>query len=342
MKLTITDIKNFCEKYDLNKDATLLSTEYINNRTPLLFKCNRCGIVFKRTFSNLQTRKIFYCSNCSKKIVSNNRKKYTINDVRQYLIENKINPNLLLSTEMDKKKDLLTFKCEICGNIYQRSFDNLCTEVKYKNMCSDCGKRTFYSLLYTEDDVKKNIEKDGYILLETYKNAHTRVSCQCKRGHIFGLKYSDYLYSHVGCPFCAIINQSGENASNWKDGRSITNQYLRDGLKNWKQKILKQYNYQCDITGNSNNLEIHHLNQSYATILDQAIKELNINKNNLTEYTPEELFLLKEKIKNLHINVTGVPVTKELHSLFHKQYGYYNTTEDQYYQFKNQILNNMK
>lgn len=61
---TLEDVKKFLEEYDINHDCELLSTEYINNRTPLLLKCNCCGEVFKRDFGHIQ-RKRFLCNECA-------------------------------------------------------------------------------------------------------------------------------------------------------------------------------------------------------------------------------------------------------------------------------------
>lgn len=45
--LTFQEIQNFIKENDVNNDCTLLSTEYKNGTTPLLFRCNRCGETFE-------------------------------------------------------------------------------------------------------------------------------------------------------------------------------------------------------------------------------------------------------------------------------------------------------
>ena len=48
------DVVKFLEENDVNKDCTLISTSYVNNTTPLSFKCNLCGKNFERDFAHLK------------------------------------------------------------------------------------------------------------------------------------------------------------------------------------------------------------------------------------------------------------------------------------------------
>lgn len=49
-KVTIEDIRKYVKE---NSECDLLSEEYLNNNTNILFKC-RCGREFKRTYSNFK------------------------------------------------------------------------------------------------------------------------------------------------------------------------------------------------------------------------------------------------------------------------------------------------
>lgn len=61
---TIDYVKNYL--IQIKSESKLLSTEYINNSTKLLFQC-KCGKVFERNFSNIQQRKSCMCVSCGKK-----------------------------------------------------------------------------------------------------------------------------------------------------------------------------------------------------------------------------------------------------------------------------------
>lgn len=61
---TIDYVKNYL--IQIKSESKLLSTEYINTSTKLLFQC-KCGKVFERNFSNIQQRKSCMCVSCGKK-----------------------------------------------------------------------------------------------------------------------------------------------------------------------------------------------------------------------------------------------------------------------------------
>ena len=61
---TIDDVKKYL--IQIKSESKLLSTEYKNNSTKLLFQC-KCGKVFERNFSNIQQRKSCMCVSCGKK-----------------------------------------------------------------------------------------------------------------------------------------------------------------------------------------------------------------------------------------------------------------------------------
>lgn len=337
MANSIEKVREFLEREDVEKGLTLLSTEYTNVKTPLLFKCNYDGTIFERNFNNLSSRKRFYCPKCGKKIASQKRCTGSIDIVKQYLSDNGYNPDILLSTEYISKKSPLKFRCEQCSEIFERNFDNLGT-TKYKNLCKRCASRQ--NMLYTEEEVRGNLLKDGIVLVGTYTSAHDRVKCICPKGHEFDLNYSNYLYKKHSCPTCAIINISGENSPAWKGGITQLHKELRTlGTKKWRERILKEGNYTCDITGSTQNLEVHHLNTTFHDIMDKIYEENNITKKFcLKDYSPEEMNNLIALVNKAHEQIDGVVLRKDIHTAFHKQYGYYNNTKEQYLEFKNSFV----
>lgn len=66
-------VKNFIE-VESNSGCKLLSKEYINNSTKMLFKCS-CGNIFQTSFSKFKDRNKRQCNQCSNKNRANKLKK---------------------------------------------------------------------------------------------------------------------------------------------------------------------------------------------------------------------------------------------------------------------------
>ena len=119
--------------------------------------------------------------------------------------------------------------------------------------------------------------------------------------------------------------------------------YIRGNIYYWKLESMKQCNYCCVLTG-SKEFEIHHL-YPVNKMIDNIFKSSHLTVKDFSDYTQEEL----DEIMNLfYIEQSKYPlgecVRKDLHVLFHSLYGQYNTTIEQWeqfkYDYKNGIYNN--
>lgn len=97
--------------------------------------------------------------------------------------------------------------------------------------------------------------------------------------------------------------------------------YIRGNIGEWKSQSMKNCNYKCILTG-SKNFDIHHI-YSFSLIFNEVIEENNFNiKDNFCDYTPQELsFILEKFIKKQNQYPLGICLDRELHKLFHKEYG---------------------
>lgn len=334
-KLTIQDINKFIEDKGQNQ-CTLLSTEYINTKTPLLLKCNLCGETFERDFDHLQ-RGRFTCVRCAKKKAGQGQR-LTIEYVKNFIQQNDINHDCtLLSTDYQTTDTPLLLRCNICGKTFERDFHHI---QRGRFRCEKCGELAGAKLnKYTVEDVAKDISKDKYNIIGPYINAGTGVLCYCEKHQIeFYLYYSEYRFSNRGCPMCGLEKISGPNHFNWHNGISLISDAFRSATNVWKQDILKQHPY-CDITNVTDNLEVHHLNINYSDILQEALQNTNFqilpDKKNLSDYPITDIQKVKKEIQRLHYEkVQGVVLTKNVHKKFHQTYGYYNNSIEQYLHFK--------
>lgn len=331
-KLTLADVQQYLVENDKNHECTLLSTEYKTSKDPLLFRCNICGKEFERDFGHLK-RGRFCCRSCS---MSRAQIKHTIDEVKQYLIDNNASDIILLSTEYKNSSTPLEFQCK-CGKKFTKSYDHLISD-KYI-MCSSCAhKINGFQKKYTKEDAFDICQSLGYIMLGDYVDTHTPVLCRCAAGHEFKFYLTGYLNDRRQCPKCAIIARSGENAYNWKGGITSLSSTLRNATSAWRSKILEETPY-CDISGETQDLEVHHLDINFSDVVTQALSDLNLPLHaSCGEYSTEEIESLRQYVKEAHKNIDGVVLTKELHRKFHNMFGYGNNTSAQYKEFKTLML----
>lgn len=143
-KITIQEIQDFIKEYDTLNECTLISNEYINRNTLLDLHCS-CGESYKKDWAHLQ-RKSFCCPKCALK-KRNKKLAFSVEDIKQYLIENKCNCTLL-STEYVNIKTPLEFRCE-CGKTFIRTFDNI---KKGSYRCEECYRKSFIKYAYDSEE----------------------------------------------------------------------------------------------------------------------------------------------------------------------------------------------
>lgn len=170
------------------------------------------------------------------------------------------------------------------------------------------------------------IEQRGHCYLRgQYKHRQSIliVSCALHR-HTYVTTFYNYERSVIGCLCCShdrVRSKSKNRALSQKTRSKMSKSALtrpnRKGkpfrwrntsaYAKWRKVVLQNYNNQCAITGlvntKNNFLEVHHF------------------------YNAKNYPHLVYNIKN------GIVLTKEMHILFHKQYGYSFTTLDQFCDF---------
>jgi len=173
-KLTYEQVKSYIESFNYQ----LLSTEYINNKTKLKFKCPE-NHKFEMTYNNFK-----YGQRCP---ICIGNKKLTYEQVKSYIESFNYQ---LLSNEYIDNKTKLKLQCPE-GHIYKVRYRNF----KHGNRCFQCYKKPY-------NEIKKIIELYNYKLIsKTYKNAHTKLKLQCPEGHIFEMSYAHFYYGRR-CPIC--------------------------------------------------------------------------------------------------------------------------------------------
>lgn len=320
-KYTIEEVKSLFEK----RGYLLLEEEYVNAHTKMKYICpNHSEHIQEITFSRFKNlgNGCWYCSyekrGANLKIPFAEVKKAF--DDRGYTLVSKVYKG---------KHEKLEY---ICPNhpdkIQEISFHSFTNQNAGCSYCAGNMKLEF-------EIVKKVFEQKGYELLESeYKNAQTPMKYKCPvHKTVNAIRYSD-LRSGQGCPQCGIKKRSGESHPLWNGGISSLEDVLRHSISGWKKRILTQYNFKCFITGETENLVVHHV-RNFNEVVIESIKELNLEiHDSVNKYTDTEIKALIEKVVNKHDSVNGVPLSKEIHIAFHKRYGYKNNNAEQLNEFK--------
>jgi hypothetical protein len=99
------------------------------------------------------------------------------------------------------------------------------------------------------------------------------------------------------------------------------NKFLRGNTNSWKTRSMKECNYQCILTG-SKDFAIHHL-YSFSSIVNEVLEENNFElKDSFSDYTEDELiFILNKFVEKQDQYPNGVCIRKDIHDLFHREYG---------------------
>jgi hypothetical protein len=230
-KHTYDQVKSFIEK----EGYTLLSNDYINNKTKLKIMCDKEHI-FEMTYSHLKSGQ--RCPKCSM-IKKADKHRLTYNQVKT-IIENE--GYYLLSNEYVNNKEKIKIKCDK-NHTFNMRFDNF----KHGCRCPKCAiiERTKNKTL-TYEQVKSFIEKEGYSLLsDEYVKSVKKLQLQCPDKHTFNMCFNNF-QSGQKCPICS-----------FKDGKSKPEKEIFSYIKSiYNGKIIENDRTQIINPHTNKNLEL--------------------------------------------------------------------------------------
>ena len=130
----------------------------------------------------------------------------------------------------------------------------------------------------------------------------------------------------------------GEKNGRWKGGASELIEQLRRDIINWKKSSAEFCDYKCIFTGGRFK-NIHHI-ISFNSLVEQSLHELKLNRReNISQYSSDEYNDLKNKVIEVHMQTFyGACMCEELHTLFHKEFTYYDSTLDDFIKFSERII----
>ncbi len=166
-KLTIEEMQTLAA----NKGGKCLSTEYINTRFKLEWQCAKNHIWFTTAYV---IKGGFWCPICS------NHAKLTIENIHD--LARKLNLTLL-STEYKNARTKMQWKCK-----NEHVFEKNVNSVKNNKGCAQCYGKLRLNIEVCKIEADKN---KGKCLSNIYINSKTKMTWQCKNGHVWQAFFRD-------------------------------------------------------------------------------------------------------------------------------------------------------
>lgn len=223
-KKTISEIKDILDK---NTQLELVSTEYVNRRTQMEFRCKRCGRIFKTTLASILSSSAkgkykIYCNDCVLEDMHNRFAK-TDKQFREEIY------NILGNeyTVLGKYKNYHT-KVDIfhkrCGYVWE------CipyVALKQNGKCPRC----YNTVKKTTESFSIEVEltfNGEFEVVGEYKNNHTPIKIKhstCNR--VFNSRPGNFM-TNKSCPLCS------------KDGKSRGEEKIFNILQSMDIKFIRE------------------------------------------------------------------------------------------------------
>ena len=208
-----------CHEFAKTKSGKCLSTEYINTRTKMNWKCIK-NHQWITTFVSIKSGS--WCQSCAGKT------KHTIEECREFAISKN---GLCLSTEYKNSREQMSWECTE-GHQWSAIFDNVKNQGTWCLICSGNSKPTIEECR----EFAKN--KGGNCLSSEYYYNKSEMNWQCSEGHIWSVKFNTIKSGHW-CPECVgckkhTIEDCREFAKS-KNGLCLSAEYKCNKTKmNWQ------------------------------------------------------------------------------------------------------------
>jgi Zn ribbon nucleic-acid-binding protein len=196
LKLDFNEVKRFVKE----NNCELVSSEYVNSRTKMTFKC-LCGNTFETNFHEFNTGNKRRCNECSGRYQGDNGRKSTEEFKKEIwsLVRNEYE---LLSNYINSKVHV-DMKHNKCGTMYKVTPNNFLKGWR----CPECARLNRIKLL-TNTDVgfKKTVfDKVGtqYTVKGTYVDSQTKILIKHNKcGNEYMARPAEF-YRGKRCPICS-------------------------------------------------------------------------------------------------------------------------------------------
>lgn len=297
----ILKISNFLQEYG----SFLLLPYPKHDKDVVHFICANCRcpseIVSWHSF-NRQRNKCF-CKKCQYQILSEERK-YPLEKIKKWFLDR----NSELVGEYINSHAPILFKCTKCGETEESCSWIVLKTTNKECLCKKCNKERMANELSTPiQEIEEWFKQNNSCLLE-YRDSQSKIKFKCSK---CGKEEVNFSFGHLkhnnpSCQCKECNKPKGPNHPNWKEEltdeernkRRITPEYLQ-----WCKDVLKKFNYTCPLSEKRTKITPHHL-------------------YNYSDYPK-----LRKYIWN------GICLSDDIHSFFHREYGFGKNTYIQFKQF---------
>jgi len=162
-----------------------------------------------------------------------------------------------------------------------------------------------------------------------------------KKAHELNISKEDKLIYDIRLNNLGGYADFGHDNLNYKGIKNVY-EMCRNNIGNWVDLVKQHCNYKCVITGETENLVVHHI-RPFREIFYNTYYYFKENYNfeiynNVDKYQDNELILLRLFVKTIEQNHNindGVLITEKLHKEFHNIYGTRKNTIEDFYSFLN-------
>lgn len=180
-------------------------SKYQKASVKVTIKCDK-GHVFNILPSNLISQGVG-CKKCS--YIEKSKAKTWSNEKFLSKLQ-KTHPGYIALEKYQGVNAKLKFKCDK-GHVFQSTPSSLLNSDHSCSICSNIQRRQHQRLTNDEFVEKLRIKHPGYVALEKYVDAKTKIKVKCNQGHIFETTPNNLFNKKIGCPKCAFKHLSTIN-----------------------------------------------------------------------------------------------------------------------------------
>lgn len=145
---------------------------------------------------------------------------YILYNMQHFIEQNGSNTKILTKSFIGQKNIKYKLRCGQCGKEFEKSYDQFMYKKHFN--CYQC-EYDKYGRKYSDEFIKEELLKNGYIQLENYKGNNDKMLCVDQEGYRVKIKYVDLKSNKTSYRFSPIFNAENYiyNINNYFKSKNI-------------------------------------------------------------------------------------------------------------------------